>query len=145
MTALLNVMNDILSALDGGNISVLTLLDLSAALDTNDHNDRLENLCGISGAALSWFESYLTRSTQMVTVDNNSSKRSILCFGVLQGSVLGPVLLILYIKLRSNLIERHSVSCQSFAGDTQLLDSCHPGHLDATVQRMQKCIFEVKL
>ena len=37
MTALLNVMNDILRALDGGNISVLTLLDLSAAFDTIDH------------------------------------------------------------------------------------------------------------
>ena len=72
----------------------------------------------------------------MVTIDNNSSKPSILCFGVPQGSVLGPVLFILYTKPLSNLIERHSISSQSFADDTQLLDSCHPDHLDTTAQRM---------
>ena len=68
-------MNDILRALDDGNTSVLTLLDLSAAFDTIDHKillDRLENLYGISGTALSWFKSYLTGRTQMVTIDNNS-------------------------------------------------------------------------
>ncbi|WP_419587774.1 hypothetical protein, partial [Thiolapillus sp.] len=42
------------------------------------------------------------------------------------------------------MIERHSISSQSFADDTQLLDSCHPDHLDTTVQRMQNCISEVK-
>ena len=55
-TAQLKVVNDILRALDDGNISVLTLLDLSAAFDTIDHKislDRLENLYGISGTALS--------------------------------------------------------------------------------------------
>ena len=68
----------------------------------------------------------------------------VLCFGVPQGSVLGPVLFILYKKSLSNLIERHSISSQSFADDTQLLDSCHPDHLDTSVQRMQNCISEVK-
>ena len=70
-------MNDILHALDDGSISVLTLLDLSAAFDIIDHKillDRLENLYGISGTALSWFESYLTGRTEMMTIDNNSSK-----------------------------------------------------------------------
>ena len=141
-------MNDILRALDDSNIFVLTLLNLSAGFDTIHHKillDKLENLYGISGTALSWFKSYLTGRTQMVTIDNNSSKPSILCFGVLQGSVLGPVLFILYTIPLSNLIERHSISSQSFADDTELLDSCHPDHLDTNVQRMQNCISEVKL
>ena len=70
-------MKDILRAFDDGNISVLTVLDLSAAFDIIDHKillDRLENLYGISGTALSWFESYLTGRTEMMTIDNNSSK-----------------------------------------------------------------------
>ena len=98
-TPLLKVMNDIPRALDDSNISVLTLLDLSAALDTIDHKillDRLEHLYGISGTARSWFKSYLTGRTRMVTIGNNSSKPSIFCFGVPQGSVLDPVLFILY-------------------------------------------------
>ena len=92
-TALLKVMNDILRALDDGNISVLTLLDLSAAFDTIDHKIYSTDL-KISMAFLALLYrglSYLTGRTQMVTIDNNSSKPSILCFGVPQGPVLGPV------------------------------------------------------
>ena len=146
-TALLKVMNNILRALDDGNIFVWTLLDLSAAFDTTDDKillDRLENLYGISDTTLSWFESYLTGRTQIVTIDNNSSKPSDLCFGVLQGSVLGPVLFILYTKPLSNLIKHYSISNLS-ADDTQLLDPCHPDHFNTTVQRMQNCISEVKV
>ena len=80
----------------------------------------------------------------MVTIDNNSSKSSIICFCVPQGSVLGPVLFTLYTKPLSNLIEPHSIPRQSFADDTRLLDSCHPDHLDTTVQRMQNCLSEIK-
>ena len=61
-TALLKVMNDVLRASDDGDISVLTLLDLSAAFDTIGHKvllARLENLYGISGTALSWFNLFL--------------------------------------------------------------------------------------
>ena len=80
----------------------------------------------------------------MVTIDN-SSKPASLCFGILQSSVLGPVLFILYTKPLSNLIIRLSISSQSFAHDTQLLDSCHPDHLGTTVQCMKNCISEVNL
>ena len=99
----------------------------------------------IFGTAFSWFKSYLTGRTQTVTIDNNNSKPSILCFGMPQGSVPGPVLFIVYTQPLSNLIERHSISSQSFAEDTQILDSCHPDHLDTTVQRVQNFISEVKL
>ena len=125
---------------------MLTLLDRSAAFDTIDYKillDRLENLYGISGTALLWFKSYLTGRTRLVTIDSSSSKPFILCFGVPQGSVFGPVIFILYTKPLSNLIEPHSIPRQSFADDTRLLDSCHPDHLDTTVQCMQNCISEV--
>ena len=57
-TALLHVLNDLLVASDCGKVSVLTLLDLSDAFDTIDHNiflDRFQNYFGISGSALNWF------------------------------------------------------------------------------------------
>ena len=58
-TALLKLMNDVLHALDNGNVSLLTLLDLSAAFDTIGHNillQRLEHLYGISGTPLNFFQ-----------------------------------------------------------------------------------------
>ena len=66
-TALLKITNDILLALDSGNVSLLTLSDLSAAFDTTDHCillDRLHHMYGFSGTALSWFSSHLTNRTQ---------------------------------------------------------------------------------
>ena len=68
---------DILLAPDSGSISLLTLLDLSAAFDTIDHCillDRLQHIYGISGTALYWFSSYLTNRTQSVIVDDHISQ-----------------------------------------------------------------------
>ena len=65
-------MTSFLTALDNGKICILTLLDLSAAFDTIDHNillHRLEHTFGISDSALSWFRSYLSDKTQIVTVN----------------------------------------------------------------------------
>ena len=59
-TALLRVSNDILRALDNKQCVVLTLLDLSAAFDTIDHEILLETRLGIEGVALQWLDSYLS-------------------------------------------------------------------------------------
>ena len=124
-TALLNVMNDILHALDNGDVTVVTLLDLSAAFDTIDHtilSHRLEHLYGICGTPLNWFRSYLSNITQTVTINNKLSQPALLNFGVHQ----------------------HFISHQSFADDTQLQDSCRPDQIDTSVQGMQDCISDVK-
>jgi len=68
-TALVKVINDLLMASDNGLVSILVLLDLSAALDTIDHNillQRLEHEIGIKGTALHWFKSYLSDRFQFV-------------------------------------------------------------------------------
>ena len=74
-TALVKVNNDLLIASDNGLVSVLVLLDLSAAFDTIDHNillRRLEHQIGIKGTALSWFRSYLSDCSQFVHVNDES-------------------------------------------------------------------------
>ena len=73
-TALVKVNNDLLIASDNGLVSVLVLLDLSAAFDTIDHNivlQTLEHQIGIKGTALGWFRSYyqIVHSLYMLTMN----------------------------------------------------------------------------
>ena len=111
-TALLRVLND-LTASDSVSISILTLLDLSAAFDTIDHSillTRLESTFGIRDLALSFFRSYLQDRTQVVTVNGIKCSPSLLTCGVSHGSVLGPIVFILYTQPLSDVISHHSVS-----------------------------------
>ena len=110
---MLRIVNDILSALDNNNISVLLLLDLSAAFDTLDHQillSRLNSVFGIQSTALQWFHSYLSDRYQSTSVNNSSSSPSQLMYGVPQGSVLGPILFVLCTTLLSDIIARPSCS-----------------------------------
>ena len=96
-TALLKIVNDLLSALDEDKVSLLSLLDLSAAFDITDHSILLSHLSysfGISDTVLAWFTSYLTGHTQTISVNGSKSLPAPLHYGVPQGSVLGPIFLV---------------------------------------------------
>ena len=98
-TALLRIANDILTASDANQVSILTLLDLSAAFDTIDHSillSRQEQHFGVSDLALNWFKSYLLNRFQFVSVSGSDSKLSKLDCGLPQGSMLGPILFVQY-------------------------------------------------
>ena len=98
-TALIKVKNDILMNMENQKVTLLVLLDLSAAFDTVDHRillDRLQFDFGISGSALNWIESYLSNRTQRIYIDGVLSSNFNLKFGVPQGSCLGPLLFSLY-------------------------------------------------
>ena len=93
--------------MDDGKISVLGLLDLSAAFDTIDHDillQRHHNVFGFGNTVLSWFQSYLENRTQTVVVHGKHSTPASLCYGVPLGSVRGPILFILYTQPLSNVI-----------------------------------------
>jgi len=97
-TALIKVLSDTFDATDLGKVSLLGLLDLSAAFDTVDHDIlqwRAENSFGIDGMALQWINSFPNR-TQAVEFRGVTSAYTLLRHGVPQGSVLGPLLFLLY-------------------------------------------------
>ena len=146
-TALLRIVNDLLLSLNDRKVSILALLDLSAAFDTIDHSTLLSRLqydFGIEGTALQWFSSYLSHRTQSVLVNGQVSTAVPICFGVPQGSVLGPVLFVLYTSPLAKVIEKHSVLHHSYADDSQLQKSASPLEIPQLVQSMQDCIADVR-
>ena len=94
-TALIRVVNDIQRAIDDQCEPIFVLLDLSAGFDTIDHAILLEILrfrYGFSNLVLQWFTSYLVGRPQRIVLDKFSSQPRRLSCGVLQDSVLGPLL-----------------------------------------------------
>ncbi|WP_419607217.1 reverse transcriptase domain-containing protein, partial [Thiolapillus sp.] len=74
-----------------------------------------------------------------------SSNPSTLLHGVPQGSVLGPILFLLYTQPLSQIIDRHSISHSEFADDSQLYDSVPREQFDSLLSNMQSCVDDVKL
>ena len=109
-----------------GRLVGLVLLDLQKAFDTVDHGILLDKLGAMGVSDTSWFGSYLSGRTQCVEVDGvRSGFRGVTC-GVPQGSILGPLLFLIYV----NDMHR-SVNCQLslYADDSALVFS----HSDPSV------------
>ena len=112
--------------MDEGKLSVLVLLDLSAAFDTIDRDillHHLQHVFGIQGTVLSWFRSYLTKRFQTFSIRGTHSDPIELCCGVAQSSVLGHMLFILYTQPLTSVILKHPVSHMLYADDTQVYKS----------------------
>ena len=149
-TALLRVHNDILMNMDQQKVTLLVLLDLSAAFDTIDHEiltDILKLEFGVIGNALKWIKSFLSCRKQRINIKQKFSANFTLNCGVPQGSCLGPVLFLLYVSQLFQIINRHLPSSHGYADDTQLYLSFRPESpvvQDQAIQTINNCIVEVR-
>ena len=119
-TALLKVQNDILQSLDQNNVTVLVMLDLSAAFDTTDHKtllQRLEHMFGIAGRPLEWMSSHPSGRYQTVTIDGKLSEPVQMNFSVSQGSVLGLKFYAMYTTPVGAIFKKHGLEYHFYTDD----------------------------
>ena len=130
--AVLSITQKLFDALDSGKFAYAVFIDLEKAFDTVDHSILLDKLhhYGIRGLPLSLLKSYLSDRSQFVSVSGVNSSTTAVKHGVPQGSVLGPLLFLIYINDLSRAIRHGDVL--HFADDTNLL------HINYSLPLLQK-------
>ena len=120
--ALITITEQIRTALDEGEQACGVFIDLQKAFDTVNHEiliDKLEHY-GVRGITNNWFKSYLSDRDQYVTIQGFKSNIKKIYHGVPQGSVLGPLLFLIYINDLHNAVIYSKV--YHFADDTHFLN-----------------------
>ena len=146
-TALIKIHSDILSALDKKQCVLLIMLDLSAAFDTIDHNvllGRMNKVLGASGKVLDWFRSYITGREQAVIIDGVKSTLWKLLFGVPQGSVLGPLLFLIYMSPLGGILRSLGVDYHFYADDSQIYVTFDIRDCNSAVKKVEDVVLIIK-
>ncbi len=120
--ALIEIVDRIRTTADAGSAVAGLYVDLSKAFDTVDHVKLLYKLehYGIRGLPLKWFESYLKNRKQYTSVNGVKSSLSTVQYGVPQGSVLGPLLFLIYVNDINNCVDKQYAEIRLFADDTNV-------------------------
>ena len=118
--AILELQDRVTNILENGKLCVGIFMDLSKAFDTLDHSILLSKLqaYGIRGMALDWFRNYLSNRKQYVSINGTSSNHLPISCGVPQGSILGPLLFLIYIN---DLPNASNATTILFADDTNAI------------------------
>ena len=123
LSSITDLTNDIFNAINSKEVTVATFFDLKKAFDTVNHSilqKKLEKM-GIRGILLQWFENYLNNRFQKTICNNNISESNNVICGVPQGSILGPLLFLVYINdIKDILVD---ANFQLYADDTVIYSS----------------------
>ena len=120
-------------------------LDLWAAFDTMDHDlllNRLTSWFWIDGNALGWLNSYLIDRFQCTNIKDIISNPFEFVFGVLQGSILGPLLFIMYTSSLSCVLSKfQSISHHLYTDDTQVYNSFKTSNFNLSLVNLPKSLY----
>ena len=109
-------------------------------MDYNILLQRLQASYGINGLVLQWFRSYLVGRTQRVRRGATISSAVHLVCSVLQGSVIGPILFVLYTADPIAFVKSYGLSPHLYADDTQIYGSCSPSDVDMFLSTVTDCV-----
>ena len=149
-TLLVKINSDIMNNMDCQNVTLLVLLDLSAAFDTVSMDilsEIFQFRFNIKGTVLSWFKTYLTDREQRVKINSAISEKYKLKFGVPQGSCAGPVVFLGYLSSLYDIVQQHLPTVGGYADDHQLYIAFKPGNNEKqtdAVKNLEKCITDVR-
>ena len=134
--------------LDNDCSTFLVFLDLSSAFDLVDHTillKRLNQHFSVKHTVYDWFLSYLSDRNFSVKIGCSISNGMIVFYGVPQGSILGPILFILYISEIESIAKLYGFKIHIFADDTQLYISFQHCDVLECVSSIEHCLRHIKL
>jgi len=129
--------------MDNGQLCLLCFIDLSSAFDTVDHtilSTRLRTSFGFTDTALKWLQSFFNERSQSVRHGGAVSHTSAVSSGVPQGSVLGPLLFVMYITDIVALVQRHGLHIHVYADDVHIYGFCSPSNRSEICSQMSECL-----
>ena len=137
------MVSDIQRMIGKGMCVVAVMLDNSAAFDTVDHRvllHRLEHEYKIQGNALMLIKSYLTGRKFSIMINNEIGDPKDLLYGVPQGSILGPLFYLLYVKEIERIVESFGLKVTLYADDVQIYFGFEAKYTKKVEERLEKCI-----
>ena len=151
-TSLVKLANDILWAMEKQLVTVVVILDLSAAFDTVDHDlllEVLESKFGIVGTARKWYTSYLKPRSFKVSIRSSTSQPRQLDYSVPQGSIQGAFLFIAYASTLDLVMQPSGLELNGFADDHSIRTTFKPSKLDHreeqdTIANIEATMLKVK-